>query len=158
MFGRKKKRKEPLPWYRARNYKGNLTENEKRELDSFRHRESEGGEHPSASYGDLPEEVQSYLSKIEIEHYDLIQETLVGRCFLLSGVGLLLLLNHFGWIPKYDSTELFLAGVFLLLAAWVYYPIKWRKNADRFSEHDGIRTEWELNYIVSKKMSDKSSI
>jgi exonuclease I len=45
MFGRKKKRKELLPWYRARNYKENLTENEKRELDSFRHRESEGGEH-----------------------------------------------------------------------------------------------------------------
>jgi hypothetical protein len=113
MFGRKKKRKEPLPWYRARNYNGNLTEAEKRELDSFRHRESEGGEHPSASYGDLPEEVQSYLSKIEIEYYDLIQQTLVGRCLLLSGVGLFLLLNHFGWISlKYDSTEVFLAGLF----------------------------------------------
>jgi hypothetical protein len=159
MFGRKKKRKEPLPWYRARNYKGNLTEAEKRELDSFRHRESEGGEHPSASYGDLPEEVQSYLSKIEIERYDLIQENLVSRCFLLSGVGLFLLLNHFGWISlKYDSTEVFLVGVFLLLAPWVYYPVKWRKNADQFSEHDGIRTEWELNYIVNKKMSDTSSI
>lgn len=71
MFGRKNK-KEPLPWYRARNYKGNLTEAEKRELDLLRHRESEGGEHPSANYGYLPEEVQSYLSKIEIERYDLI--------------------------------------------------------------------------------------
>ena len=159
MIGRKKKRKEPLPWYRVRNYKGNLTEAEKRELDSLRHRESEGGERHSASYDDLPEEVQSYISKIEIERYDLIQETLVGRCFLLSGIGLVFLLNYFGWISsKYDSTEVFLAGVFLLLAPLIYYPIKWRKNADQFSEHDGIRTEWELNYIVNKKMSDKSSI
>jgi hypothetical protein len=128
-------------------------------LTHFATRESVGGEHPSASYDDLPEEVQSYLSKIEIEHYDLIQETLVGRCFLLSGVGLFLLLTHFGWIaPKYDSTEVFLAGVFLLFAPWMYYPIKWRKNADRLSERDGIRTEWELHYIVYKKMRDKSSI
>jgi hypothetical protein len=127
MFG--KKRKEPLPWYRARNYNGNLTEAEKRELDSFRHRESEGAGHPSANYDDLLEEVQSYLSKLEIERYDLIQETLVGRCFLLSGVGLFLLLNHFGWISlKYSSTEVFLAGVFLLLAPWVHYPIKWEEE------------------------------
>ena len=158
MFWRKKKRKEPLPWYRARNYKGNLTEAEKRELDLLRHRESEGGEHPSASYGDLPEEVQSYLSKIEVERYDLIQEALAGRCLLWSGVGLFLLLNHFGWIsPKYDSTGVFLVGVFLLLAPWVYYPIKWRKNAAQNLKHDGIRAEWELNYIVNNRMRDDSS-
>jgi exonuclease I len=66
MFGRKKKRKEPLPWYRARNYKGTLTETEKRELDSFRHRESEGGGHPSASYDDLPEEAQSYSARLRL--------------------------------------------------------------------------------------------
>jgi len=128
MFRRKKERKEPLPWYRARGYKGDLTEVEKRELDSFRHRETEGGAHPSASYGDLPEEVQSYLSRIEIERYDLIQEMLIGRCFLLSGIGLFLLLNHFDWIaPKYDSTEMLLSAVLLLLAPWLYYPIKWTR-------------------------------
>ena len=33
MFGRKKKPPECLPWYRARDYKGDLTENEKRQLD-----------------------------------------------------------------------------------------------------------------------------
>jgi hypothetical protein len=155
MFGQKKKGKEPLPWYRARNYKGNLTEAEKRELDSFRHRESQGGEHPSASYDDLPEEVQSYISKLEIERYDLIQETLVGRCFVLSGVGLFLLINHFGWSPKYDSLEVFLVGVLLLSAPWVYYPLRWKKNADQFLGYEGIRTEWELNYIVNKKRNDK---
>jgi hypothetical protein len=38
MFGRKKKPAECLPWYRARDYKGDLTENEKRQLDLFRMR------------------------------------------------------------------------------------------------------------------------
>jgi len=50
MLGRKKKPTERLPWYRARNYKGDLTENEKRQLDSFRMRR----EHPAASYDTWP--------------------------------------------------------------------------------------------------------
>jgi hypothetical protein len=149
-----------LPWYRAPNYKGNLTEDEKRELDSFRHRaKSDGVEHPTATYSDLPKEVGSYILKLEIELYDKIQENLVGRCFLGSGVGAFLLLNYFGWIsPKYNSTEIFLFGAVLLLAPWVYYPIKWRKNADQhlFNTDESIRTEWELNYIVDKKMAKRS--
>ena len=35
MFGRKKKAQQSIPWYRKRGYKGNLTEEEKMELDSF---------------------------------------------------------------------------------------------------------------------------
>jgi hypothetical protein len=149
----KRKQKESLPWYRAPKYKGNLTEDEKRELDSFRLREKNGQKHPAAGYDELPNEVQMYISKLQIERYDHIQELLVGRCFLVSGVGALLLLNHFGWFPlKYDSTEVLVCGAVLLLAPWFYYPIKWRKNADKFSEEspEGIRTEWELEYIVNK--------
>ena len=161
MFWRKKKKKqtEPLPWYRARNYKGNLTEEEKRELDFFRHREDNGGEkHPAADYSDLPEEVQSYLSKIRLELYDKIQETLVGRCFLASGIGALLLVNYFDWMPSLRGSTLALAyGAVLLVAPWAYYPIKWKKNANRFSHdrREGIRTEWELEYVVNKEMKNK---
>jgi hypothetical protein len=36
MFWRKKEKKKPIPWYRKRGYKGNLTEEEKQELDSLR--------------------------------------------------------------------------------------------------------------------------
>ena len=145
MFGRKKKQTEPLPWYRTRNYKGNLTETEKRELNSFRHRESEGGEHPSTSYADLPEDVQSYLSKIQIEHYDLIQERLAGRVLLVSGCGAFLLANYFGWIPAdtQHSGWALAYGAVLLVAPWVYYPIKWRKNADKFSEEQSPKAfDW----------------
>ena len=42
------------PWYRRKEYKGNLTEEEKRHLDSFRLDEK----HPAAAVEDLPEEVQ----------------------------------------------------------------------------------------------------
>jgi hypothetical protein len=55
MLGRKPT--ERLPWYRARDYKGDLTENEKRQLDSFRMRR----EHPAASYDTLPGEVKVYI-------------------------------------------------------------------------------------------------
>jgi hypothetical protein len=55
------RKKESLPWYRAPNYKGDLTEDEKRELDLFRYRaERHGIKHPAATYDDLPEEVGSY--------------------------------------------------------------------------------------------------
>jgi exonuclease I len=60
MLGRKKKPTERLPWYRARNYKGDLTENEKRQLDSFRMRP----EHPAASYDTLPGEVKVYIGEL----------------------------------------------------------------------------------------------
>lgn len=160
MFWRKRQKKEPLPWYRAPHYKGNLTEDEKQELDSFRHQtKSHAVKHPAATYSDLPEEVGSYISKLEIELYDKIQENLVSRCLLVSGVGAFLLLNYFGLIsPKYNSAEIVLFGAVLLLAPWVYYPIKWRKNADQhlFHTDESIRTEWELSYIVNKKTARKS--
>lgn len=155
MFGRKKKQKEPLPWYRERNYKGNLTEDEKRELDFFRHREkSQGIKHPAASYDDLPEEVGSYIAKLQIENYDHTQERLVGRCFIGSAIGALILASYFGWVPQRDSTLMFIYGAVLLVAPWIYYPIKWRRNADEFSDRGGeaIRKEWELDYIVNKEM------
>jgi hypothetical protein len=83
-------RSRSLPWYRARDYKGDVTEEEKRELDSFRHRESEGGEHPSASYGDLPKEVQLYISKIEIEArpgHTSWHQAAVSICGVMSAAG-----------------------------------------------------------------------
>jgi hypothetical protein len=42
-------------------------------------------------------------------------------------------------------------GVVLLIAPWVYYSIKWRKNAHELLARDGILAEWELNYITHKR-------
>src|SRR5262249_31539375 len=110
------------------------------------------------SYEDLPDEVQMYISKIQIELYDKIQETLVGRCFLVSAIGAFLLLNHFGWFsPKYDSIDVLVFGAVSLLAPWVYYPIKWKKNAAQFmgATDEAIQTEWELDYIVNKHSAER---
>lgn len=157
MFRRKKK--ERLPWYRAPNLKGNLTEDEKRELDSFRYRaEHEGVAHPAASFSDLPEEVGSYISKLEVELYNKSQESLVASCLLISAAGAFLLLNYFGWFtPDYHSAETLLFGAALLLVPWVYYPIKWRKNAEQHlgEADEAIRTQWESNYIINKKMANR---
>ena len=151
----RRKTKEPLPWYRAPDYKGELTEDEKRELDSFRYgAEHQGVRHPAATYDDLPEEVGLYISRLQIELYDSIQEGLAGRCLLISAVGAFLLLNYLGWLsPDYHSAETLLFGAALLLAPWVYYPIKWKRNADQHLDDTDeiLRTEWELNYIVNKK-------
>ena len=53
---KRKRQVEHLPWYRARNYKGDLTETEKRQLDAFRKQPK----HPAAEEDDLPEEVRNY--------------------------------------------------------------------------------------------------
>ena len=54
-----------MPLYRRKEYKGNLTGDEKRYLDSFRLEEK----HPATAVEDLPEEVQSYLSELELAVY-----------------------------------------------------------------------------------------
>jgi len=150
-----KKKAEPLPWYRSRKYKGNLTEDKKRELDSFRFREKTHHEkHPAASWDDLPEEVTDYINKLQVELYDRTQDSLFNACLVMSGIGGFMILTHFGWISsRYDSMEVFLSGVLLFLAPWVYYPIKWKKTADRFWEdaREGIRHEWEFSYIMNKR-------
>jgi hypothetical protein len=56
-----------------------------------------------------------YISKIEMELYDERQEALVGRCFLVSGVGAFILLSYMGWISlQYNSFAVL--GVMMLVA------------------------------------------
>ena len=56
-----KKKGEWLPWYRQKGFRGKLTEEEKRILDSFRI----GDNHPAAKFDELPEEVQDYILELE---------------------------------------------------------------------------------------------
>ena len=74
------KRKKEWPWYRARNYRGNLTEAEKRQLDAFRMQQK----HPAANLDDLPDEVRRYLSNTEFKLYDKKQDEATGRAVLYS--------------------------------------------------------------------------
>jgi hypothetical protein len=104
----------------------------------------------------LPEEVQSYISKIEIEFYDQIQGSLAVSCMLVSVFGLVLILNYFDWMPfRPQSTIALVLGAVFLCWPWVHYYFKWKRNADQYLDlhraGEGIRSEWEVNYVVDRK-------
>jgi hypothetical protein len=149
---KRKKIAEWVPWYRAPNYDGTLTEAEKRELDAFRMQPK----HPSAQYDDLPDEVQQYISKIQVELYDQKQDRASSRALFLSATGAALLyLTYKGCL---DAAPLMYVGAALLLVVpWFYYRYEWNRNAEEFHPSnleyptdEAIRKEWELDYITRK--------
>ena len=159
LFRGKKKQHEHLPWYRKRNYKGNLTEAEKHQLDAFRMQEK----HPAAEYESLPQEVQSYINGLELENYDKKQEALVLPALLCSGLGAYFLIRC---IFGYDEGSFFryAVSIALLVPPWIWYSIKWKQNADEFLPEtwpsptdEALMREWELDYIANKRRSKRQS-
>jgi len=156
----KRKRKgEPLPWYRAPNYKGNITEAEKRQLDAFRMQPK----HPSAQWDDLPEEVRNYIVRIELELYDGKQDAAAGRAFFWSAAGAVLLFLVYKGVLGEPTIWRYAPAALILIVPWIVYRFEWNKNAEAFrprNTEERIREEWELNYIVDQKThaeSDASS-
>ena len=156
MFLRKKKSTERLPWYRA--HKGDLTESEKRQLDSFRMRK----DHPAASYDNLPKEVRMYMSKLELQLYDKTQEGLARGCFVVSGIGAFLFARYFFGYAESSLLE-YTGSISLLVVPWIYYSIRWKRNADEFlppgdfgsRTAEALRMEWELKYIADKRSAER---
>jgi hypothetical protein len=70
-------------WYRHRNYKGNLGEDQKMELDSIRW-QSKSGRHPAAKLEDLPKEVQEYISNLEYEIAE--EKSSMSMLFIVAGI------------------------------------------------------------------------
>jgi hypothetical protein len=162
MWGKSKQSTEHLPWYRGKDYKGNLTETEKRQLDALRMQDK----HPSTSHSDLPEEVRSYIGLLEMQLYDSKQDKAAGKAFGLSAFGIALLyVNHFG-VPASGSLFSYAMGLFFVIAPWLFYKREWRKNADEFIPRDPraptstdemIRQEWETAYITEHLRRSKSA-
>jgi hypothetical protein len=146
---KRKPKPEWVPWYRARNYKGNLTEAEKRKLDALRMQPK----HPAASWEDLPEEVQNYLIKIELELYDMKQERAVSKAMFLSAIGAgLIYLNYVGFFGVPVPWWRYAAGALFLVVPWFAYRHEWNKNAEEMHPghnrtEEGIREQWELEYV-----------
>ncbi len=161
---RKRKRKaERLPWYRARTYKGDMTEAEKRQLDAFRMQPK----HPAAQWDDLPEEVQNYIIRIELDLYDHKQDAAAGKAMFFSAVGAAgLFLNYKGFFGA-PTIWMYAGAVLLLILPWFFYRYEWNKNAEEFHPSDApynrteerIREEWEVKYVVrsSRAKRDASS-
>lgn len=158
MWWRSQRTTEQLPWYRSPDYDGNLTEDEKLQLDAFRMRDR----HPAVLFEDLPDEAQCYISRIELEVYDLKQEKAAGRAIVTSLIGAAwLYVNYFG-VQSTESIFPYIGGFALLIIPWFLYSAEWKMNAmavaptelnSPSSTDELIRKEWELNYIVSRKTS-----
>lgn len=144
-----------VPWYRRKEYKGNLMEEEKRHLDSFRLEEK----HPAVAVEDLPEEVQEYLNELELDIYDKKQEGVATKAFVLTGIGAFVIFaayREIGWLSPFLG---YVLGGAITAFAWVNYSREWKKNADGLwikPEGKGVpfsRTEeklqqyWELDAI-----------
>jgi len=144
-----------VPWYRRKIYKGDLTEEEKRYLDSFRL----GEKHPAVTVEDLPEEVQGYLSELELTVYDQKQDGVATKAFLLTGIGAFVIFSAYreiGWLSPLLG---YVLGGAIIAFAWINYSREWKKIADgRWIKQEGkgvpfSRTEeklqeyWELDEI-----------
>lgn len=141
---------ERLPWYRARNYKGNFTEAEKRQLDAFRAQPK----HPATRTEDLPEEVQDYINRIELELYDHKQQDAVGQAFFYSLIGAALLALHYtGCLKATPTPWIYAFDVLILVSPWFFYGYRWKKNAEEFHDptDEVIRKEWEIIYVIAMR-------
>jgi hypothetical protein len=154
MWKRKKRKKEWLPWYRARNYKGDLTEAEKRQLDAFRTQ----SEHPAACLEQLPQEVGDYISRMELELYERKEQEL-GLMYFFVFVGFALpVLNYFDYV---DSKWSYVGVALALIGLWHISRYK-RKNpdvADFFNPDapgtdEEFRKEWEWRYIHAARRQE----
>jgi hypothetical protein len=158
---KRKRKAEWLPWYRASNYKGNMTEAEKRQFDAFRMQPK----HPAAQYEYLPKEVQNYINRIEYELYDHKQDGLAGKTMLASALGAwLLFLNYKSCFPPTIWSNV--GGILLLIWPWFSFLTQWKKNAEEHlpsapdaphSTEEGIRQEWELNYLVQSRRAERDA-
>ena len=125
MFGRKKKPVERVPWYREKKYKGNMTEKEKRQLDSFRMQERHPADH------DLPEEVERYISNLEMEVYDNKQQALALCVLLSTGIAGYFLVRYLLGYEEASPLNYSVVIAFIVFP-WIYYKWRFNKNAEEF--------------------------
>lgn len=122
----RKSSSERLPWYRARDYSGNFTEAEKRELDAFRMQAL----HPAYQYNALPSHVEAYIARLEVEMDELKQGRTTMRALAPTLFGAVILyVTHFGVRPS-DSIWDYLIGLAFIILPWTGYRSELRKNAD----------------------------
>jgi hypothetical protein len=143
-----------LPWYRRPDYKGQMTEANKRKLDVFRDQDV----HPSARFEDLPPEAQGYISRLEIENYDFKQGQAASHMLVGVVLGIAVLLASYFGIDRAPATTWwpYLGGITLIILSVVAYRRQWSKTAEEFvprnpdsptSTDEQLRQEWELEHL-----------
>jgi hypothetical protein len=161
----KRKRSEPketLPWYRQKNYKGRLSEHEKRILDSFRLQD----QHPSASYDDLPTEVKHYINNLEHELHVSRTTALFYSCAFVSFLGCLMLYDWWKHPIEPSAWKLLPMpwnSLLLIVPPWIYWAYKERRLSRMYMPKDdpnaptneGLKKEWELEFISNYMLSQR---
>lgn len=150
-----------VPWYRAKTYRGKMTEANKRRLDAIRSQPV----HPAASYEDLPDEAQQYIARLELEVYDAKQHTIITQTVLAVALGVAIVaVSYFG--VSIEPTEspwpyLFAAG--LIATAIFSLRREFNRNADEFiprspnaptSTNEQLKMEWELSYVTAHRYDE----
>jgi hypothetical protein len=142
---------EILPWYRRSDYRGKMPESHKRFLDQIRMQ----GAHPAATYADLPEEAQRYVTSLELEIYNTKQQSLALGCMFSCACGLYFL---YQWYRTADVSNLFL-GLTFAAVPWVYYRIRSKKNWNEFwpdgdpnrKTNEAMQMEWDIHALPSQR-------
>jgi hypothetical protein len=149
------KEDEWVPWYRRKEYTSNITEDEKRYLDSFRLEKK----HPAAALEDQPSEVQRYVSELELAVDDKTQEGIARKAFILTGIGAFVIFvayREIGWnSPLID----YVVGSAFIAFAWISYFRECKKNTYRLwieqkgkgvpfdQAEEKLQEYWELDAI-----------
>jgi hypothetical protein len=156
------------PWYRQKGYKGNLTEDQKRYLDSFRN----GEPHPATSFEELPEEVQSRLIELESqlkEQQDTASLLTMIGLFSLSGYAFYSGYTDYDGYNGLTSVASYCFGllcVFMLYKSYKAYSSRhehhnWYGDTEKgepFSSTDeALQRHWELNAITAYRRGQKDS-
>lgn len=137
-------------WYRAKTYKGKMTERQKRHLDAVRLQD----QHPATSFAMLPEDVQNYISRIELELFDAKKSEIFWSSAVVFVSGAFILYKEF--LGSAAASGLSIAmGVLLMIFSALYWSINSRKLSNAFlpdsdwagPTNEGIRQEWEIEYL-----------
>lgn len=144
-----------VAWYRHRNYKGTLSEDQKVELDSIRWK-SKSGQHPAAKFEDLPEEVQHYIVHLENEISD--SKFSVSIISLLLGTFLMLYcaMIALNILPYSDVLPSIAKLSLISLALIVFGALDYRSVQKRWVEKDTneeLLKNWEIDYISRQSSS-----
>lgn len=150
------------PWYKQKSYNGDLTEDQKRYLDSFRN----GEPHPAVSLFELQQEVQDRIYELEFQLEGHKVTHFSQTTFVAVGGGILLC--YWGYTSEsFLSTSSYL-GALVLVAIWfrewgMYQAFRQKffrrgdiENGEPscFSEEE-IQRCWELNEVFKQKVADK---
>jgi hypothetical protein len=160
MLGHRKQNSESLPWYRNGDYKGALTEVDKRKLDAFRSAPT----HPSTRYENLPDEVQRYIAGMESQIYDLKQEKAAAKPILCTLAAIALLCLRYRPLSL-SSFWVWVFGLLLILVPWFVYRHEWNRNAKEFmlespgsAIDEAILREWEVSYVARNREPAENNV